>query len=326
MRAWGQHIKGAAALLALRGPALLGSPLGISIFGALRIQIVCVHRAETLHQLRYNKIAVCMQTMTPIPEEVKNLSLICPVDDSDPYEVTLQIMMDFSVHICELMAEEAADKKGLKAPQIISVGLALSKELSQHLDQVPTEYKPQVKYMVSPDLMEPSLYNVFSSLAAAMLHHTSLLLQIVLHECVAKEIEKVRDHSQCESYDKCDDASCAYCESTRENSISTIRFMIDAVRMNVRYFTYLVSISGARSESVGHQQKPKAKGCLACLWPLYVAGATKYCLPDQRTWITGQLEQITVDSGVQQARTLADMIRNQDQVTSTLREKEIRLG
>ena len=61
---------------------------------------------------------------------------------------------------------------------------------------------------------------------------------------------------------------------------------------------------------------PKAAASVAMLWPLYVAATMEGSKPSTRAWVITRLERLGHLIGIQQAVSLADVLKTKEEVTA----------
>lgn len=283
MRSWLSHIKGATALLDLRGEAQLDSELGRGLFVQARTQI----------------IAGCYQTRSPVPEVVVQLSHKCRERSADHFE-------DFNplvIKACNIKSAYPFNPPTAQLESTTRAAIAsytsIAEAFADQYASLPTAYLPSTLPCVttSTEILSEH-YDVYEDVWAAGIANNYRASIILVHEALIAQIDFLRvryPHDLDEILDLEDQTS---------KSRLTILSLIDTICASVPNLL----------------QSNLAVAGVALLWPLYVSAQISSLrtapIPEgTRSWIIGRLEKIGIDLGVRQATMLAGLLYEEIEVT-----------
>ena len=287
MKSWLKHIKGATALLDLRGEEQLDSEFGRTLFSQARTQI----------------ISGCYQTRSPIPDIVVQLSQKCHDKSAAPVEDLNLIVFRF----CNIRAgtcfypPKTSSESTTRA--IIARCTSIAQSLADWHDSLPAAFFPLT---VSAGSRSPEVlsehYDVYEDLWTAGIANNYRANSILVHEALINQLDFLRDRYP---YDL---KEVLELEDQISQSRSTILSLIDEVCASVPSLL----------------QSNFAAAGVGLLWTLYVcAQISPRAAPLHdvtRSWIIGRLEKIGAKLGVRQATTLAGLLHQRVEVTELLKD------
>jgi hypothetical protein len=285
MRSWLRHIRGATALLELRGDGQLDTKFGRALFVQTRAHI----------------IAGCLQTRTPIPELVVALSKkYCETTDSPAEAIS-----PLTFHFCRLRSE-VSFHPGLKQTEsktraIVSQYTTITQQMHDWHRQLPSGFLPVKTVPEKPSASTLSdYYHVYDDIWTAGTVNNCNASYMLVNEALIIQLTYLRDH-----YAR-DEAEVDSLNDEILKARSTIIRLIHAV-----------------CASVPHLLKSNmAIAGIGLMWALYVSGQISPRAASlhvsTRRWITGRLETIGAEMGVKQATTLARFLREGVEVTELL--------
>ncbi|RFU25708.1 hypothetical protein B7463_g10636, partial [Scytalidium lignicola] len=287
MKSWLNHIKGATALLDLRGEEQLNSEFGRALFIQARTQI----------------ISGCYQTRSPVPDIVVQLSRKCHERSSDPVEGLILIVF----HFCSIRAQTPFCPPSTQAEvttrATISRFTSISQALANWHDSLPAAFIPSTVFIgraSSETLSE--YYYLYEDIWTAAIANNYRANSILVHEALISQLQFLRDH-----YTN-DMDELLELEDQISHSCRTILSLIDAVCASVPSLL----------------QSNFAAAGVGLLWVLYVCAQisprTAPLHDATRSWIIGRLEKIGAEMGVRQATTLAGFLHKQIEVTDLLHD------
>lgn len=284
MKSWLKHIKGATALLGLRGQEQLESEFGRTLFTQARTQI----------------IAGCYQTRSPIPEIVVQLSKICHDMTADPLE-GLNLV---AFQLCNVKAATSFHPPPTQSEATTRVIIARCTSIAQAL----ADWHAGLSHSFQPSTVSSSNacadilsshYDVYEDIWTASIANNYRANSILVHESLINQLAFLRDLS----FDLSEILSLG---SQISRSRTTILSLIDAICASVP------SLLRSNFAAAG----------VALLWPLYLSGQisprTAPLHAATREWIIGRLEKIGEEMGVRQATMLAGLLRKRIEVTELL--------
>jgi hypothetical protein len=288
MKSWLNHIKGATALLALRGEEQLESEFGRSLFS----------------QARTNIISGCYQTRTPIPDIIVQLSEKCRDKGADPADDLSLIVFQFCNLRAEIPFHPPMTQSESTTRTTIARCISIAEALTDWYGSLPPAFLPSpVSASTVSSYVLLEYYDVYEDVWTAGIVNYYRANSILVHEALINQLNFLRLRFPLglnESLGLEDQVS---------QSRSTILFLIDAVCASVPSLI----------------QSNFAAAGVSLLWPLYVsAQISPRSAPVQattRSWIIGRLEKIGVHMGVRQATMLARLLNKEIEVTELLKDE-----
>jgi hypothetical protein len=285
MRSWLKHIKGATALLELRGEEQLDTEFGCTLFTQARSQI----------------ISGCYQTRSPIPDIAIQLSRKFRNGRVDPLEDLNLIVIQF----CNIRAVTSFHPPATQSESTTRATIGRYTSIAQALadwhDGLPATFSPSIvsTSSASSEILS-EYYDVYEDIWTAGIANKYRTHSILVHEALINQLDFLRDrclHDINEVWELEDQIS---------HSRSTILFLITSVCASVPSLL----LSNFAAAGVG------------LLWTLYVsAQISPRAAPlhdATRNWIIGRLEKIGAEMGVRQATMLAGLLQQKLEVTDLL--------
>ncbi|KAK5281075.1 hypothetical protein LTR20_002464 [Exophiala xenobiotica] len=287
MTTWLNHVKGAAALLDLRGEEQLDSELGRSLFIQARTYI----------------IASCYLTRSPIPDIVIQLSQRCRDRSADPLEDLSLIIFQF----CNIRAGIPFNPPPNQSESTTRVTAAHYTSVAEQLANWHAGLSPTFLPLIvnvgkgSSDILSEH-YDVYEDIWTAAIVNNYRANHLLVHEALISQLAFLRVR-YCQ-----DPTELLKLEDQISRSRSTILSLIDAICASVP------SLLHTKCAAAG----------VGLLWPLYVAAQisprTAPVLAATRVWIIGRLTKIDTDMGLHQAAMLAGLLYEDIEVTELLKD------
>ncbi|KAE8331008.1 hypothetical protein BDV39DRAFT_16314 [Aspergillus sergii] len=272
LQSWAQHVRGAAALIEMRGAEQIKWIVGMRMFTHLRVQI----------------IASCLHWRLSVPASIVNWSLQAMAERSTA-DAKADELVDLVAHVARLLSQARMNL----ASNTVSSAATIDRYLLQWKHSLPPRwiyqtvrgpvgnrspshlkfYYTQV-YHVYPDLWACNIWNFYRSARI-------LLNQLILNTA---EISYQAEHAQ-----------------IRE----TVAQLATEIAESVPFALRLVDNRVTEVPSLDH-----CLGGFTILWPLYVAANTGPLGSTLREWVVERLETIGNDMGIGQAQFMARTIRN----------------
>ena len=287
MRDWLKHIKGASALLELRGKGQLKSELGRRLFEHLRTQI----------------LQQCSLTRTPLPQTVIYLSRECPKYGRNPADDLVLI----SANYLKLRAERPfcplPSDSELVSMDIIHRCKVLAEKLEAWRDNLPTELLPVSVHVSSPnpDVLG-NYYDVYHDIWTVGLMNNQRKVTLLVHELAVTRLLHLQR--------KC------LLSVNEVHRIQELRVAaLDNIDMICASVPFLLRSGHVEAVTnvlwplyVSAQMEPRM---------LNVSSAT-------RSWIVERMRKIGNEMGVKQAIYMADLLVQQQEVTELLTDAQAR--
>ena len=284
MKSWLKHIKGATALLELRGEAQLDSEFGRTLFAQARTQI----------------IAGCYQTRSPVPQVIVQLSEKCSSMTTDP----LENLTSIAFQLCNLKAATSfhppPTQSEARTRIIIARCTSIADALTAWYAALPNTFHPAtvLNNNASPNILA-SHNDIYEDIWTGGINNNYRANSILVHETLINQLEFLLDQSS-------DISEILSLKSQLSQARATILTLVDAVCASVPNLL----------------QSNFAAAGVALLWPLYLSGQisqrTAPLPATTREWIIGRLKKIEIEMGVRQAGMLAGLLRQRIEVTELL--------
>ncbi|RAQ56981.1 integral membrane protein [Aspergillus flavus] len=272
LQSWAQHVRGAAALIEMRGAEQIKWIVGMRMFTHLRVQI----------------IASCLHWRLSVPASIVHWSLQAMAERSTA-DAKADELVDLVAHVARLLSQARMNL----ASDTVSSAATIDRYLLRWKHSLPPRwiyqtirgpvsnrspshlkfYYTQV-YHVYPDLWACNIWNFYRSARI-------LLNQLILNTA---EISYQAEHVQ-----------------IRE----TVAQLATEIAESVPFALRLVDNRATEVPSLDH-----CLGGFTILWPLYVAANTSPLGSTLREWVVERLETIGNDMGIGQAQFMARTIRN----------------
>ncbi|KAE8409224.1 hypothetical protein BDV37DRAFT_293823 [Aspergillus pseudonomiae] len=273
LESWAQHIRGASALIEMRGAEQIKWIVGMRMFTHLRVQI----------------IASCLHWRLSIPASIVHWSLQAMTERSVA-DAKADELVDLVAHVARLLSQARMNL----ASDIVSSAATIDRYLRQWRQTLPPRWAyqtvpgPPVRnrspshikfyythvYHIYPDLWACNIWNFYRSARI-------LLNQLMLNSAeIGDQAENVQ---------------------IRE----TVAQLSTEIAESVPFALKLVDSRATNFPSLDH-----CLGGFTILWPLYVAANTNPLGSTLREWVVERFETIGNDMGIGQAHFMARTLRN----------------
>jgi hypothetical protein len=288
MNSWIRHIRGATALLDLRGEKQLDTEFGRTLFVQTRTHI----------------IAGCVQTRTPIPNIVVRLSQKCRASKTNPLEEVIPLSFLFCNLRSTIPFHPVENQSEARTRAIIAKYSSVSEALFEWHCSLPSGFLPtKMPSEKSDPAVLSEFYDVWDDVWTAGVVNNCSTNHILVNESLLVQLAYLRDNYACNLNELVE------LEDRISKARNTIIYLIDTVCASVPYLL----------------QSNLAVCGVGLLWALYVSAqiSPRAAPVDKatRSWITGRLEKIGVDLGVRQATTLAGFLHKKIEVTQLLNDE-----
>ncbi|KAK3692428.1 hypothetical protein B0T22DRAFT_13561 [Podospora appendiculata] len=351
VKAFQEHVNGAAALAKLRGPAQFGTRAGVRMFTML------CHRV----------MISCIQNNSPMPQPLVELwqEMVKVVEPTDPAWWITPLMFQVLQVRCDIKSGELTD------PEII-VGrlLSIEEEFEKLVSQLPPSWQYRTFRVTRP---HPAIlggtYHIYDSISHATVWNSIRTIRILILETIMSEIYRESQHQLPRL------ASNRYMEEFNRARRKLTR-MVDAINASVPQLLGLVdssadnlssastpissvevretpspatSPSSRWSDSAGsgspgreslttRRQQPQQPAGLtildvtrasdpedaaarfvllvsatsAVVWPLYVVGMSSACTEEMRTYTIERLRTLFIETSISQADAVANLLEEHE--------------
>ncbi|KAF2806210.1 uncharacterized protein BDZ99DRAFT_573794 [Mytilinidion resinicola] len=290
------HVKGATALLDLRGENQLDSEFGRALFTQARTQI----------------ITGCYQTKTSVPDVVVRLSL----SQRCYYDRIIDPMGDIILSVsnfCNTKAEIPFNPPEYQSESITRATIArytsITKAFANWDQSLADGFLPSIVTVpkATPDVLSDH-YHVYSDIWIAGFTNNYRANSILVHEALISQL--------------------CFLQSRYAHDVNEILELEDQISHSR---TIIFSDIEAVCASVpGLLQTKSAAAGVGLLWILYLSAQVSpgiVPVPEKtRCWIIGRLEKIGAEMGVRQASTLAALLRKELHLWTVLEVDQASIG
>jgi hypothetical protein len=287
MKSWIRHIRGATALLDLRGEKQLDTEFGRTLFVSTRTQI----------------IAGCIQTFTPIPDIVVRLSQKCRVSKNNPLEEVIPLIFRF----CNLRSttpfNPTENQSESRTRAIVAKYNSVSEALLDWHCTLPFKFLPTKEPSnISDPAVLSEYYHVWDDIWTAGVINNCSINTVLVNESLIVQLTYLRD-----------------------NYVHDLEELLELDNRILKARTTIIYLVEAVCASVPYLLRSNLAVCgVGLLWALYVsAQISSRAAPIHtrtRKWIVGRLEKIGVEMGVRQATTLAGFLHGGIEITQLLKD------
>ena len=279
LQSWTGHIRGALALVDLRGLDTFQDPTSVRV----------------LVRLSTNILISCVATGTPVPKELRELRAYVGkfLDATDPK----WRLMDLMVEYIDLQADIS------RSYLSISAGVQRAFDLDEKyaalaLDVPPAwQFKSTIVEHKSDRIFERH-YDTYSDRHITQTLNVLRLIRIFLNEFILSHYVKVG-------------------ETLLEAQIATENIDTMGKEICASAPQYVVCLDASRKASPinvsghDHSHSPNQNfNCYTLIFPLYVAAHSKHCPTDLRTWVIKELHHIGEHFSIRNSELVAQMLEN----------------
>jgi hypothetical protein len=295
---WTKHVRGALALLDIRGTKQLQTPVG----------------RKLINGIRTSTIANCLLRHTSVPESMMRWSNALQSYETN-VEASGSALASIFAAFCRLQERIKMMGDDKYSRDIVLIALTIDAELGnwETIEQSERPYT-MIKADSSSKLAFNGGYHEYESVTAASHWNNYRSVRIMLHEIILGQVEQQDDSEYAESYF----ATTAPHENQIELSKAMITTLSEEVCASVRYCLGYLGPGDDSASEILHPEK--AANAKLLLWPLYTAGKPS-CVPDTTSlWISDVFKFLTRVTGVRKGASLSKTLRawpcDADQSTS----------
>lgn len=312
--AWAAHLKGAAALIKVRGPEQFSRPAGRRLFG----------------QITASLATSCLQQEVALPEHILDLRMELDryIDPTDIIWRYHRVLILFTNFFAQVRHGEMKDVK-----EILNRSLELENMLIETFSDLPHEWTFSVVHSDDdPNLVYLGFYHVYHHAAAAMLWNGMRCIKILLHEIIRGVLLKGFSAKPPlfvdPSYTKQLQTSTANLYQLNNDIIASVPQHLGYPRKGKSNPAVLPHspfrlpeppyprqpagsgpiVQTPRSNSSTTVPYLRIAGGIQLPWALYLVGITDIVTEPVLRWVISTLRLVGQITGVQQAAVLADRL------------------
>ncbi|KAG4432109.1 hypothetical protein IFR05_012408 [Cadophora sp. M221] len=273
---WTEHIKGAAALVKLRGNEQFKSPAGQRMF----------------LQVSSNLMLSCIQRTLPMPEHIIKLrdEAANYMDIDSPAWRLSGIIIDFTI-----FRSKVRDCEVVGPRNVIKEALEIDQRFIDEFENLPEEWKYETVYTTeNPDLVWNGNYHIYREYWMSHIWNGMRTCRILLHELIRDQLLAA---STAITLLFTDDDNAKQLNA----SIKIMLEMQSEILASVPHHTPSLLnqsssglLDGSRSYFV--------------LWPLFLVGSMDLTTESIRTWAAARLRNIGITVGIRQAVVISDIL------------------
>ena len=210
LEAWASHVKGASALLKLRGPEQMMTPGGRRMFG----------------QVTTSLVTACLQNQLELPEYILELR-----DEAAKYQPPndpVWLFYEFMVQFTKFKGQ--VDHRKITDPSVILARALELDEMSLHIcSNVPPGWEYKTIYTdQDPDIIYAGYYHVYGNFGFAQIWNGIRTFRILLHEIIQNILlGKYSPLPQTQ-----DEQDCA--AQSHDSSVPTNQFPADVIHRSLQ--------------------------------------------------------------------------------------------
>lgn len=221
-----------------------------------------------------------------MPPEIIDLSQKAMEVDRSIDSVPDQQIFQIIIRLCDLRHTWNTEMRD--DPTTFSRGLTIDTELDEWVNQLPLEYA----YLTKKDLDNPNtfqgIYHVYKGIWCVGAWNVYRVARIFNTEMIRSWLRRNTPPSQD--------------PQTEQYDLQLVNLASDVCAGT----PCLLDVVTSKSMGI---QSPRAAIGISLLWPLYIAANCDIPVPGLRPWVVTQLERIGHDMGIQQALSLARLLR-----------------
>jgi hypothetical protein len=279
IESWASHIKGALALVELRGLDQFQDATAVRV----------------LVRLSTNVLINCVATRSPAPRELKELRAYITklLDATDPKWQLMDIMVEY----IDLQAN--IRRSHLPISNAVRKSLQLDTKYATLALDLPPAWQPKstiLKY--SSDRVFEQYYNTYGDRHITQPLNVLRLIRIFLNEfilahCIELDPIPLLVHTASKNIETMGKEICA------------------SVPQYVDCFGAAQDRLPCSSTAPGHSHSPNQKlDCYTLIYPLYVAARSKYSPEDLKSWVIKELHYMGSHFSIRNAELVAQMLEN----------------
>jgi hypothetical protein len=279
IQSWTGHVKGALALVELRGLDQFHDP------NALRVLV----------RLSTNLLINCVATSNPVPKELKDLRAYAGklLDTDDPK----WRLMDLMVKYTDLQAE--ISESHLSVALAVQRSLELDRQYEALFLDVPPawQYETTITDIASERILEHR-FDTYSARHITQTWNVLRLIRILLNEFV------LNNHFEARATDILAQITTKNIEKLGRDICASVSQYVDCLGAARNKLASSIS-------EPDHSHSPNQNfDCYTLIFPLYVAAHSK-CMPiDLKTWVIKELHHIGSHFSIRNAELVARMLED----------------
>ncbi|KAL2050410.1 hypothetical protein ABVK25_009382 [Lepraria finkii] len=279
LKSWANHIHGAIAIMRMRGREQLQTVVGRHIFAYLRNQIVID----------------CFQRSAVIPPEVIEWSEYALQLETDIGSRRELAIFPIITRLCTLRCVIAKDTNN--DPAVLTIARGIDADLVEWADRFPTWLRYTTELSNDIENVLSGYYHVYPNVWVVGGWNLYRCARILTHEVIERWLSR----------------NLTYDMAQLRQSEAVLSKLNADICASVPCVFGQVDVNGLQT---GYSYSPRAATGTWILWPLYLAATMDTATPTTRAWVINQLDKVGRTMGIQQAISLAAVLRAQKEITA----------
>ncbi len=261
------------------------------MFIHLRAQIVSFNALQCeLTSSKHMQVVDCLQRRRVVPQMIIDWSEI--VAESEPDQWPEHRLFQIIVRLCTLRSVTKAQRN--ESPAGLTTASSIDADLADWANLVPWEYAYMTRTDGKPDDLLCGYYHVYKNIRIAIIWNTYRTARIIANNI---KVAWLTYHSPSTIDAARLRASEAIITQLTSDICTSVPFHL-----------------GKNGLSESSSLTPKAAAGQSLLWPLYVAATADEVSSSTQAWIVSQLDKIGNIMGIQQATSLANVLRMKKEI------------
>ena len=244
--------------------------------------------------LSASQVIDCIQRRLVVPPEIIEWSEYASELETDPGRVRESAMFPILTRLCALRAMRKLET--YNDPAVLIIAKSIDADLVEWVDAIPPWLRYTTKTSDDTENVLSGFYHVYPNLWIVGGYNLYRCARILMHELIVHWLDR----------------SSADDLQQRQSSEAIL------AKLNADICASVPCIFGqiAKNGPPNASYSPKAATGTWVLWPLYLAATMNSATPTTRAWVITQLDRLGRIMGLQQATTLAAVLRTQKELTA----------
>ena len=244
--------------------------------------------------LSASQVIDCIQRRLVVPPEIIEWSEYASELETDPGRVRESAMFPILTRLCALRAMRKSET--YNDPAVLTIARSIDADLVEWADAIPPWLRYTTKMSDDPENVLSGFYHVYPNMWIVGGYNLYRCARILMHELIVHWLDR----------------SSADDIQQRQSSGAILSRLSAEICASVPCIFGQIDKNGPPNTSYS----PKAATGTWVLWPLYLAATMDSAKPTTRAWVITQLDRLGRIMGIQQATTLAAVLRTQKELTA----------
>ena len=229
-----------------------------------------------------------------VPPEIIEWSEYASELETDPGRIRESAMFPILTRLCALRAMRKSET--YNDPAVLTIAKSIDADLVEWADAIPPWLRYTTKTSDDTENVQSGFYHVYPNMWIVGGYNLYRCARILMHELIVHWLDR----------------SSADDLQQRQSSGAILARLSAEICASVPCIFGQIAKNGPPNASYS----PKAATGTWVLWPLYLAATMDSATPTTRAWVITQLDKLGRIMGLQQATTLAAVLRTQKELTA----------